>query len=88
MITHEKVKLSTHSICIPLILTIGNLICFCGFLNIMNFDLAELSENLLTFNQVFISANALFMSTACWNSSYILHATNIPHSRQVFMNYS
>ena len=59
MITPKKLKLSTHSICIPLILTIGNLICFCGFLNIINFDLAELSDNLFTFSQVLISANYL-----------------------------
>ena len=60
MITPKELKLSTHSISFPLILTIGNLICFCGFLNIMHFDLAELSENLFTFNQVHISANSLF----------------------------
>ena len=59
MITPKKLKLLTHSICIPLILTIGNLICFCGFLNIMNFDLSEFSDNLYTFNQVLISANFL-----------------------------
>ena len=51
MITHKKLKLSTHSICIPLILTIGNLICSCGILNIMNFDLAELSDICFTLNQ-------------------------------------
>ena len=59
MITSKKLKLSTHSICISFILTIGNLICFCGFLNIMNFDLAKLSDNLLTFNQVLLSDNSL-----------------------------
>ena len=53
--THSKLKLSTHSI-----LTIGNLICFCDFLNIMNFDFAQLSDNLFTFNQVLISAYSLF----------------------------
>ena len=41
-------------------MTSGNLICFCGFLNIMNFDLAEFSDNLFTFNQVLISTNSLF----------------------------
>ena len=56
MITPKKLKLSTN-ILFPLILTIGNLICFCGFLNIMNFNLAELSDNLFTFNEVLISAN-------------------------------
>ena len=52
MITPKKLKLSIHLICISLILTISNLICFCGFLNIMSFNLAELSDNLFTFNQV------------------------------------
>ena len=60
MITPKKLKLSTQSICIPFIMTIGNFICFCGFLNIMNFDLADFSDNLFTFNQVLISANSLF----------------------------
>ena len=60
MITPIKLKLFTHSICIPLIFTICNLSGFCGFLNIMNFDLAEFSDNLFTFNQVIISANSLF----------------------------
>ena len=60
MITPKKLKLSTHSNCIPLFLTNGNLICFCGFLNKMNFDLAELSDNLFTFNQVLTPANYLF----------------------------
>ena len=50
----------TPKICIPFILTIGSLTCFCGFLNIMNFDLAELRDNLLIFNQVLISVNSLF----------------------------
>ena len=59
MVTPKKLKLSTNSICIPFILTIGNLICFCGFLYIMNFDLTEFSDNLLTFNQVLIFANSL-----------------------------
>ena len=54
MITPKKLKLSTHSICIPFILTIGNLICFCGFLNIMNFDLAEFSDNLLSTKCLFL----------------------------------
>ena len=59
MITPKKLQLSTHSICIPFILTTGNFFCFCGFLNIMNFDLAEFSDNLFTCNQVLISANSL-----------------------------
>ena len=53
MITPKKFKLSTHSICIPLILAIGDYF-FCGFLIIMNFDLAELNDNL------FISTKYLF----------------------------
>ena len=60
MITPRKLKLSTHSICIQLILTIGNLICFYSFLNILNFDLAELSDYFFTFNQVLNSANSSF----------------------------
>ena len=61
MITTKKLKLSTHVISILLILTIGKVICFCGFLNIINFDLAELGNNLLTFNQGLISVNFLFI---------------------------
>ena len=60
MITPKNLKLTTHSICIPLILIIGNLICFCGFLNIIYFDLSEVSDNLFTLNQVLISANSFF----------------------------
>ena len=59
MSSPKKLKLSTHSICILINLTIGNFF-FCGFMNNMNFDLAEFSDNLFTFNKVFISANSLF----------------------------
>ena len=52
IITNNKLKLSMHSICISLIFTVGNSTCLCGFLNIINFDLAEISNNLFIFNQV------------------------------------
>ena len=87
MITPKKLKLSTHSIRIPLILTIGNSISFCGFLNIMNFDLAEYSANLLTFNQVLISANSLFnllfllrllkLANSVVSSAYTMNLNNL-----------
>ena len=50
MFTPKKIKVSIQSICITIISTVDNLACFCGFLNIMNFDLAELSDPLFTFS--------------------------------------
>ena len=87
MITPKKLKLSTHSIRISFILTIDHLICFCGFLNIMNFDLAEFSENLFTFNQVIISAYSLFnllfllrllkLANSVVSSAYTMNLNNL-----------
>ena len=55
MFTPKKLKVSIQSICITIILTIDNLACFCGFLNIMNFDLAGLSDPLFTFSYLNIT---------------------------------
>ena len=87
MITPKKLKLSTHSICIPFILTIANLICFCGFLNIMNFDLAKFSDILFTINQVLISANSSFnllfllrllkLANSVLSSAYAMNLNNL-----------
>ena len=55
MFTPKKIKVSIQSICITIILTIDNLACFCGFLNIMNCDLAEISDPLFTFSYLNIT---------------------------------
>ena len=92
MITPKKL-ISTNSICIPFILTIGNLICFCGFLYIMNFDLTEFSDNLLTFNQVLIFANSLFnllfllrslkLANNVVSSAYTMNLNNLLEKRNI-----
>ena len=96
MITPKKLRLSTHSICIPFILTIGNLICSCGFLNIMNFDLAEFSDNLFTVNQVLISANSLFnllfllrllqLANSVVSSAYTMNSNNLLEKKKYRLN--
>ena len=98
MITPKKLKLSTHLICIPFILTIGNLICFCGFLNIMNFDLAEFSDNLFTVNRVLISANSLFnllfllrllkLANSVVSSAFTMNLNNLHEASHCYSYYS
>ena len=82
-----QLKLSTHSICIALILTFGNLTYVCGFLNIRNFELAELSHNLFTFNRRLLFVNSLLnilfllrlltLTNNVVSSAYTLHSNNL-----------
>ena len=68
-------------------MTIGNLIFFCGSLNSMNFDLAEFSDNLFTFNQVLITVNSLFnllfllrllkLANSVVSSAYTMNLNNL-----------